>query len=110
MECRWHKDLSCLPESGLSIIYQDNQSDILLENNGHWSQGQQTKHINVRYSFIKDRINAFLLKEEKPDENNEREETLKGKYTFNHPSEIFVHFLAPVSSVPNIDDSTGYFR
>ena len=24
---------------------------------------------------IKDRINAFLLKEEKPDENNEREET-----------------------------------
>ena len=37
-----------------SLLHQDNQSAILLERNGQLSSGQQTKHINVKYFFIKD--------------------------------------------------------
>jgi hypothetical protein len=32
-----------------SIINQDNQSSILLENNGRASSGRRTRHINIRY-------------------------------------------------------------
>ena len=39
-----------------NIIFQDNRSSILLERNGKLSSGKRTKHINVRYFFITDRI------------------------------------------------------
>ena len=39
-----------------NIIYQDNMSAMLLENNGKLSSSKRTKHINVRYFFITDRI------------------------------------------------------
>jgi hypothetical protein len=39
-------------------IYQDNQSDMLLENNGRGSSSQRTRHINIRYFFMNDRIQA----------------------------------------------------
>ena len=39
-----------------NIIYQDNKSAILLEKNGRTSSGKRTKHINMRYFFITDRI------------------------------------------------------
>ncbi|MGL6130278.1 MAG: Ty1/Copia family ribonuclease HI, partial [Fusobacteriaceae bacterium] len=39
-----------------NIVYQDNKSTILLEKNGKQSSGKRTKHINVRYFFITDRI------------------------------------------------------
>ena len=39
-----------------TIMYQDNQSAILLENNGKRSSSKRTKHINIRYFFITDRI------------------------------------------------------
>jgi Reverse transcriptase (RNA-dependent DNA polymerase) len=39
-----------------SIIYQDNQSSILLEKNGRASSGKRTRHINIRYFFVTDRI------------------------------------------------------
>jgi hypothetical protein len=39
-----------------NIIYQDNKSAILLEKNGKASSGKRTKHINMRYFFITDRI------------------------------------------------------
>jgi Reverse transcriptase (RNA-dependent DNA polymerase) len=41
-----------------SIIYQDNQSSILLEKNGRASSGKRTRHINIRYFFVTDRIKA----------------------------------------------------
>eukprot|EP00957_Ditylum_brightwellii_P010563 800038-Ditylum_brightwellii.AAC.1 len=41
---------------GKAQIFQDNRSDMLLEKNGKWSSGKKTKHINVRYFFIKDQI------------------------------------------------------
>ena len=39
-----------------TIMFQDNQSAILLENNGKKSSSKRTKHINIRYYFITDRI------------------------------------------------------
>jgi hypothetical protein len=41
-----------------SIIYQDNQSSILLEKNGRASSSKRTRHINIRYFFVTDRITA----------------------------------------------------
>ena len=37
-------------------MFQDNQSVILLENNGKKSSSKRTRHINIRYYFITDRI------------------------------------------------------
>ena len=39
-----------------NVIYQDNQSAIRLENNGRQSSSKSTRHINIRYYFITDRI------------------------------------------------------
>lgn len=39
-----------------TIIYQDNKSAILLETNGRGSSSKRSKHVNVRYYFIKDRV------------------------------------------------------
>ncbi len=39
-----------------NVIVQDNQSTMLLERNGKASSCKRTKHINVRYFFITDRI------------------------------------------------------
>jgi hypothetical protein len=44
-----------------NILYQDNQSAILLEKNGKASSGKRTKHINIRYFFVTDRIRANEL-------------------------------------------------
>ena len=41
-----------------SIIYQDNQSAMLLEKNGRASSGRRTRHINIRYFFVTDRVDA----------------------------------------------------
>jgi len=39
-----------------TIIYQDNQRAILLEKNGRESSGKRTRHMNIKYFFIKDRV------------------------------------------------------
>ena len=39
-----------------NILYQDNKSSILLETNGKVSIGKRTKHINICYFFITDRV------------------------------------------------------
>ena len=39
-----------------NILYQDNQSDMLLDKNGRASSSKQIRHINIRYFFIVDRI------------------------------------------------------
>ena len=39
-----------------TTIYQDNTSAMLLEKNGAESSSKRTRHINVRYYFIKDCI------------------------------------------------------
>ena len=48
-----------LEEQGYSVnttLYQDNQSAIKLEHNGRASSGKRTRHLNIRYFFITDRV------------------------------------------------------
>ena len=37
-------------------FHQDNKSSIILENNGKALSSKRTKHINIRYFFITDRV------------------------------------------------------
>ena len=39
-----------------NILYQDNQSAMLLEKNGKRSSSQRTRAINIRYFFITDQV------------------------------------------------------
>jgi hypothetical protein len=41
-----------------SLVAQDNLSAMLLENNGRASSSKRTRHINIRYFFVTDRIKA----------------------------------------------------
>ena len=41
---------------GLSDVYQDNQSAMVLEKNGKASSSRRTHHINIRYFFVTDRV------------------------------------------------------
>lgn len=47
---------------GPSTMYQDNQSAILLEENGTASSGSRTRHINIRYFFVKDKVDSKEIK------------------------------------------------
>jgi hypothetical protein len=39
-----------------NILFQDNKSAILLETNGRASSSKRTKHINIRYYYVADRV------------------------------------------------------
>jgi hypothetical protein len=39
-----------------SVLFQDNKSSIFLEKNGKASSSKCTKHINIRYLFITNRV------------------------------------------------------
>jgi hypothetical protein len=41
-----------------SKVFQDNQSAILLEKNGRGSSSKRTRHINIRYFFVTDRVKS----------------------------------------------------
>jgi Reverse transcriptase (RNA-dependent DNA polymerase) len=41
-----------------SVVYQDNRSAMLLEQNGKASSSKRTRHINIRYFFVTDRLAA----------------------------------------------------
>jgi hypothetical protein len=41
-----------------NVLFQDNKSSILMETNGRGSSGKRTRHINVRYFFIADRVKS----------------------------------------------------
>jgi hypothetical protein len=58
-----------LTEQGIDIkdnvVHQDNQSAMLLENNGRASSGRRTtRHVNIRYFFVADRIETKELRVE----------------------------------------------
>jgi hypothetical protein len=40
-----------------NVVYQDNESAMLLEKNGRQSSGKRTRHLEVRYFFVTDNIN-----------------------------------------------------
>jgi hypothetical protein len=39
-------------------IYHDNQSAMLMEKNGRASSSKRTRHINIRYFFVVDRVQS----------------------------------------------------
>ena len=39
-----------------NVLYQDNMSTMKLANNGKMSSGRRTRHLNIRYFFVADRI------------------------------------------------------
>ena len=47
-----------------NILYQDNQSAMKIEMNRKQSGGQKTKHMNIRYFWIKDRLKSEGIKVE----------------------------------------------
>ena len=47
-----------------NVVYQDNQSAILLENNGKRLSSKNTKHIDIRYFFITDNIRRKQMRVE----------------------------------------------
>jgi len=47
-----------------NILFQDNKSSMLLEKNGKSSSTKRTKHINIRYFFITDRVAKGKVKVE----------------------------------------------
>jgi len=47
-----------------NILFQDNLSAMLLEKNGKSSSSKRTKHINVRYYFVTDRIKKGDMSQE----------------------------------------------
>ena len=46
---------------GASKIYQDNMSTMSLKKNWKYSSVKRTRHINIRYFFIKERVNEEEL-------------------------------------------------
>ena len=44
-----------------NILFQDNQSTILLQKNGKSSSSKRTRHLNIRYFFIKDQYDQGNL-------------------------------------------------
>eukprot|EP00957_Ditylum_brightwellii_P032430 2457020-Ditylum_brightwellii.AAC.1 len=39
-----------------SIVFQDNKNAMLLATNGNASSGKRTRHINIRYFMVQDRV------------------------------------------------------
>ena len=45
-----------------NIVFQDNETSMLLEKNGKASSGKRTKQINMRYFFINDQMSKGQVK------------------------------------------------
>ena len=45
-----------------TLMHQDNMSSMLLEKNGRRSSSKRTRHINIRYFFVKDRVESGELR------------------------------------------------
>jgi hypothetical protein len=45
-----------------ALVYQDNRSAILLETNGKFSSSKRTKHIKMKYFFVKDKVDDGEVK------------------------------------------------
>jgi hypothetical protein len=45
-----------------NVLFQDNQSAMLLANNGQQSSTKRTRHLDIRYYFVTDRIRAKQLR------------------------------------------------
>jgi hypothetical protein len=83
-------------------LYQDNKSSILLEKNGRISSGQRTRHINIRYFFIKDRVD----KEEVNIVYCPTEYMIADFFTKPLQGKLFIEFRNKIMGIDNNPDFT----
>jgi len=87
-----------------NVVYQDNKSAILLEKNGRGSAGKRSRHLNVRYFFVTDRI----AKEELRVEYCLTEEMTGDFFTKPLQGSLFRKFRQGIMNLPTIhDDEIG---
>ena len=80
-----------------NILYQDNMSAIILENNGKKSSTKNMKHINVHYYFIKDQVETGdMVIEHCP-----TEEILGDHFTKPLQGALFRKFRAEITNIPD---------
>jgi len=83
-----------------TIVYQDNQSTILLEKNGTASSSKRTRHIAIRYYFITDRIS----KGEVCVEYCPTKEMVGDYFTKPLQGSLFYKLRATILNIPAPDD------
>ena len=80
-------------------LFQDNMSAMLLEKNGRASSSKRTKHIDIRYFFIKDRVdNKELTIEHCP-----TEEMIADFHTKPLQGNLFYKFRELIMNIPSTD-------
>jgi hypothetical protein len=79
------------------VLNQDNLSEMLLETNGNHSISKQTKHIRVRYFFIKGRLHMddSLVK------HCATNEMMGDHFTRQLQGSHFQKFRAKIQGIPN---------
>ena len=80
-----------------NILYQDNTITMLLEKNWKKPSTKNTKHINVHYRFIKDRIDTG----DAVIEHCPTEEILGGHFTKPLQGALFRKFRAEIMNIPD---------
>ena len=81
------------------VLYQDNLSAVQLEKNGRASSSKRTKHINVRYFYVKDRI----AKKELRVEHCPTEDMLADFHTKPLQGHLFYKFRDAILNIPKSD-------
>ena len=89
-----------------SILYQDNQSAIKIEENGKRSSGQKTKHMDNRYFWIKDRLSTEGIKVE----YCPTEQMLADFFTKPLQGSLFQNFRDVVLGYKHIDVLKTYIK
>lgn len=85
-----------------TVLYQDNLSSILLEKNGQRSSSKRTRHMNIRYFFVKDRVAS----QELSIEHCPTEEMLADYFTKPLQGQLFYRLR---DHIMNIDSSSKYY-
>ena len=81
-------------------MYQDNLSAILLDANGKKSSKKRTKHVRVRYFFIKDRVSSGEITLE----HCPTEEMLADHFTKPLQGNLFRKFRDKIMNIPEETD------
>jgi hypothetical protein len=89
-----------------AILHQDNQSAILLEKNGKASSSKRTRHINIRYYFIADRIK----KGEVTIEYCPTEEMVGDFFTKPLQSALFYKLRAIILNIPSPESGDSHYH
>lgn len=84
-----------------TVLYQDNKSSMLLEKNGRASSGKRTRHIDIRFYFVADRVASGDLRIE----HCPTEEMVADYFTKPLQGALFYRMR---DHIMNIDPSSSY--